>query len=116
MLVASCLLHPGSDCLLDPSAWRGAEEGGQKNDSGRAPGWGVEVPALAGPGGREWRLLVPAAVKGNRDGTIKTQRRGVIVQNYVQPTKKKLSCFVPTGFQGFGGYCPPPLNCGPTQF
>lgn len=60
---------------------------GRQNDSGQAPGWGEEVPALAGPGGREWRLLVPAAVRGNREGVIKTQRHGLIVQNCVHPKK-----------------------------
>ena len=98
--MVSFLPQPGSDCLLDPSAWLGVGGGGQKNDSGRAPGWGEEVPALAGPGGREWRLLVPAAVKGNRDGTIKTQRHGLIVQNCIQPTKKNLWVLFPLAFWG----------------
>lgn len=47
---------------LPPPSWLGLspgpqcwEKGGTENDSGRAPGWGEEVPALAGPSGREWR-------------------------------------------------------------
>lgn len=32
-------------------------------------------------------VLVPAAVRGNSDGAIKTQRHGLIVQNRVCPTK-----------------------------
>ena len=95
--------------LPQPGSWTpvlggggGVGGRGQKNDTGRAPGWGEEVPALAGPGGREWRLLVPATVKGNRDGTIKTQRHGLIVQNCIQPTKKKKNLWVlfPLAFWG----------------
>lgn len=97
-----CLWFPFSPSLAQTVSWTpvlggGVGGRGQKNDSGRAPGWGEEVPALAGPGGREWRLLVPAAVKGNRDGTIKTQRHGLIVQNCILPTKKKKIC----------GFCSP---------
>lgn len=55
--MAASLPQPGKDCLLDPSAEgvEGGGKGGMENDSIRAPGWGEEVPALAGPGGREWR-------------------------------------------------------------
>lgn len=85
---------------------------GDENDSGRAPGWGEEVPALAGPGGREWRLLVPAAVKGNRNGAIKTQRPGLIIKT-VFVLKKNHVLY-------FGGRVREPqhrlLNCGPTGF
>lgn len=106
-----CLWIPPSRTLAQTVSWTPVLGGGRgkgdrrMTDSGRAPGWGVEVPALAGPGGREWRLLVPAAVKANRDGTIKTQRRGVIVQNCVQPTKKKKNCLVlfPLAFRALGG-------------
>ena len=113
--MVSFLPQPGS---WTPVLGGGVGGRGQKNDSGRAPGWGEEVPALAGPGGREWRLLVPAAVKGNRDGTIKTQRHGLIVQNCIQPTKKKKKKsvgVVPPSFLGFEEYCSS-LNGGPTQF
>lgn len=37
------------------------------NDSSRAPGWGEEVPALAGPGGREWSQSWFLLCWGNKD-------------------------------------------------
>lgn len=38
--------------------------------------------------------------KGNRDGTIKTQRHGLIVQNCILPTKKKICGFVSPKLSG----------------
>ena len=116
-----CLWFPSSPSLAPGpqglGVGGGVEGRGQKNDSGRAPGWGEEVPALAGPGGREWRLLVPAAVKGNRDGTIKDSETWFNCTKLYSAYKKKKKSVgvVPPSFLGFEEYCSS-LNGGPTQF
>lgn len=43
-------------------------------------------------------MLVPVVVRGNRDGAIKTQRHGLIVQNRVCPTKNIKSYVAPSGW------------------